>query len=203
MSENFFARLEHRIYIEIKRRKLKNKNPSIIANNCSGGIIAHDLGLPFNSPLVNMIIYPEDYLKFLKNIRNYFDVSLVRIEDDEDGNFVAECDDIKIVFCHTKTYEEALENWERRKKRFNPDNMYVIFCDKMGCTYENLKEFDSLPLKHKVVFTHKPYPEFKSAYYFRGFEDKDEVGVLSDWKPGFLKRRWLDDFDYVSFLNKK
>ena len=35
----------------------------------------------------------------------------------------------------------------------------------------------------------------------KGFENEKEVGVLSDPKPGFFKRRYLDDFDYVRFLN--
>ena len=33
-----------------------------------------------------------------------------------------------------------------------------------------------------------------------GFENEHEVGILSDWKPRLLRRRWLDDFDYVRFL---
>ena len=201
MSNSIIARAEHKIYIENKRRKLKNKNPSIIANNCNGGIIAHDLGLQFNSPLVNAGMYAEYYIKFLNNIEHYLNQELIRVEDDKDGWFVARCDDIQILLGHTKTYEESLANWERRKKRFNPDNMFIIFCDKMGCTYDNIKDFDSLPYAHKVIFTHKPYPEFKSACYIKGFENDGEVGVLSDWKPGFLKRRYLDDFDYVAFLN--
>ncbi|MBR6702294.1 MAG: DUF1919 domain-containing protein, partial [Clostridia bacterium] len=50
MGNSIIARAEHKLYIENKRKKLKNPNPSIIANNCNGGIIAHDLGLQFNSP---------------------------------------------------------------------------------------------------------------------------------------------------------
>ena len=201
MAYSFIARAEHNLYLKIKRIRLKNKNPSIIANNCNGGFIAHDLGLPFNSPLVNAGMYAKYYVKFLKNIEHYFEQPLVRIEDDKNGWFVAQCDDIQILLGHTKTYEEAVANWERRKKRFNPDNMFVVFVDKMECTYDIIKEFDELPIKNKVIFTHKPYPEFKSAYYIKGFENDGEVGVLSDWKPGFWKRRWLDDFDYVKFLN--
>ena len=201
MGNSVIARAEYKIFSTIRKRKLKNHNPSILANNCNGGVLTHDLGLQFNSPLVNAGMYAEYYIKFLKNVEHYLSQPLVRIEDDPDGWYTAKCDDIQILLGHTKTYEESLANWERRKKRFNPDNMFVVFCDKMGCTYDMIKEFDALPIKNKVIFTHKPYPEFKSAYYIKGFENEKEVGVLSDWKPGFLKRRWLDDFDSVSFLN--
>lgn len=203
MGNSVIARAEYKIFSTIRKRKLKNHNPSILANNCNGGVMTHDLGLQFNSPLVNAGMYAEYYIKFLKNIEHYLSQPLVRIEDDPDGWYTAKCDDIQILLGHTKTYEESLANWERRKKRFNPDNMFVVFCDKMGCTYDMIKEFDELPIKNKVIFTHKPYPEFKSAYYIKGFENEKEVGVLSDWKSGFLKRRWLDDFDSVRFLNGK
>lgn len=201
MGNSIIARAEYKIFSTIRKRRLKNHNPSILANNCNGGVITHDLGLQFNSPLVNAGMYAEYYIKFLKNVEHYFSQPLVRIEDDPDGWYTAKCDDIQILLGHTKTYEESLANWERRKKRFNPDNMFVVFCDKMGCTYDMIKEFDELPIKNKVIFTHKPYPEFKSAYYIKGFENEKEVGVLSDWKPGFWKRRWLDDFDSARFLN--
>lgn len=201
MAYSFIAKAEHKIYTKIKRKRLKNNNPSIIANNCNGGIISHDLGLPFCSPTVNIGIWPEDYLKFLKNLEHYLNYPIQKTDKTKDGGKFIICDDIEILLTHYKNYDEACENWERRKKRFNPDNMFVVFCDKMGCTYDIIKEFDELPIKNKVIFTHKPYPEFKSAYYIKGFENDGEVGILSDWKPGFWQRRWLDGFDYVKFLN--
>ena len=45
------------------------------------------------------------------------------------------------------------------------------------------------------------YPEFSSAYYIKGFEDQGEIGTVTNWRKQFLKRRYMDDFDYVSFLN--
>lgn len=76
-----------------------------------------------------------------------------------------------------------------------------MMTDKNGCTYEDMLAFDRLPYENKVIFTHIPYPEIKSSFYIKGFEDQNEVGILSDFKPGFWRRRWIDDFDYVSFLN--
>ena len=73
--------------------------------------------------------------------------------------------------------------------------------EKDGCTYETIRRFDRLPYKNKVIFTHVEYPEFPSACYIRGFEDRNELGVLTFPKKQLLKRRYLDDFDYVSFLN--
>ena len=53
------------------RKKLKNKNPSIISSNCNGGFIYHDLNLKFFSPTINLFFYPKDYIKFIANLEYY------------------------------------------------------------------------------------------------------------------------------------
>ena len=200
MSYSILSRLEHKLYIEIKRRKLKNTSPSIIASNCNAGVILHDLGLKFNTPTVNLYFYARDFIKFVSDLDRY--LILEPIEEKTDMDFpVGRLDDILIYFMHYKTFDEAKEKWEERKSRVDKNNLFIMMTDKNDCTYEDIKVFNSLPFKNKVIFTHKPYEEFECAYYMKGFEDKEEVGVLSDWKPGFWKRRYIDDFDYVSFLN--
>ena len=119
-----------------------------------------------------------------------------------DGQFwLGKLNDIMVRVGHYNSFSEAQEAWKRRAQRVNMDNVYVIMTDKDGCTYGHLKRFEELPYKNKVIFTHKKYEEFRSAYYIPGFEDDGEVGILSDWKPQFFKRRWLDDYDYVNFFN--
>lgn len=110
-------------------------------------------------------------------------------------------DDIKIMFMHYPTFEEGVEKWNERKKRINWENLFIVGTEKDGCTYETIQRFDRLPYENKVIFTHIEYPEFSSAYYIEGFEERDEIGVLTNYKEQFWKRRYLDDFDYVNFLN--
>lgn len=43
-----------------RKRKVKNQNVTIIASNCIGGMVYHDLGLKFNSPFINLWITPKD-----------------------------------------------------------------------------------------------------------------------------------------------
>ena len=110
--------------------------------------------------------------------------------------------DIEILFVHYKSYEEGKQIWEERKKRINWDNLFFVGIARGDlCTYDTIKRFDQLPYENKVIFTNKEYPEFKSAYCIKGFEKQKEVGILVDYKRQILKRRYLDDFDNVSFLN--
>ena len=60
------------------RLAIKNKEVSIISNNCIGADICHRHGLRFNSPTVNMQILPEDYLKFVCNLKEYLAAPVVR-----------------------------------------------------------------------------------------------------------------------------
>ena len=53
------------------RQRLKNKEVSLIANNCNGGFMCHDLHMQFRSPFVNLWLKPKDFLKYLKNIEHY------------------------------------------------------------------------------------------------------------------------------------
>ena len=49
------------------RKKLRNRDFSLICNNCTGGVLLNILGMQFNSPFVNLWIEPEDYIVMLKN----------------------------------------------------------------------------------------------------------------------------------------
>lgn len=200
---SLIKRVEWRLYKEIKRRRLKNSNPTIIASNCNGGIIYHDLGLKFNSPTINLSIDTDDFIKLVSNLKYYLEQEIYEIKDE---NYDFPCgilEDIKIRFNHYKTFEEAVDKWNERKKRINWDNIFIMAIDGDNATYDSLKNFEELPYENKVIFTHKKYPEFKSSYYISGFEDKEWVGVLIYFKKKFFIRRYLDEFDYVSFLNNE
>lgn len=200
MGNSIIARAEHKLYIMQKRRKLINHAPTIISSNCNGGIILHDLGLKFNTPTINLYFSTVDFLKFVSDLNGYLKNDLTETESSYKYP-AGRLGDITIYFMHYSSFAEAKTKWDERKKRIDMNNLFIMMTDRNGCTYEMIKEFDRLPYNHKVVFTHKPYPEFQSAVYMKGFENDSKVGVLSDWKPGFWKRRYIDDFDYVSFLN--
>ena len=198
---NLLQRIEWRLYKELKKRKLKNTNPTIISSNCNGEFIYYDMKLKFLSPTINLSFDMNDYVKMLENLEWYMKQPITEYKDPRFEYPTGMLGDIEIRFNHYDSFEEGVKKWEERKQRINWENLFVLGIDGDECTYESIKRFDSLPYKNKVIFTHKPYPEFKSSYYIKGFEDKKEVGVLLYFKNQFWIRRYLDDFDYVTFLN--
>ena len=55
----------------ISRKKLKNKDFTLIANNCLAGCVLHDLNQRFDTPTINLYIPFPDYITFLKDIKRF------------------------------------------------------------------------------------------------------------------------------------
>lgn len=183
------------------REKLRNSNFSVISSNCNGALILHDLGLKFNSPTVNLFLYPKDFIKFVKNLKHYINLELEFIKKENIDYPVGKLDDIEIYFMHYETEKKARQKWNERKSRINYENIFIIMTDRDGCSYEDLVEFDNLKYKNKIVFTHIPYPEIKSSFYIKGFENESQIGHIYEFKNETTGKKYYDDFDYVKWFN--
>jgi len=201
MNWNTLISHYRRLYSLYNRKRLKNRDFSLITSNCIGGSILHDLGLPFNSPFVNLWLKPSDFLKFCEKMDYYLSLKLEFTTVVGLHHPVGVLDDILIFFQHYTTEQEAEDAWNRRKKRIHPDNLFVIFTDRDGCTYDDLLRFDRLSIQNKVVFTHVEHKDIVSAFYIPGFEKETSVGHLMYYKSRFSFKKYYDAFDYVSWFN--
>lgn len=143
-------------------------------------------GLSYSSPTVGLYFYTPEYIRFLRNIKYYLSLELKFIPVSESryndilvskqilSSPIGVLDDVEIVFLHYHSEEEAMEKWNRRKKRLNLDNLIVKMSEQNLCTPELLKEFDALPYKHKFVFVHKDYG-LKSQIICEEFAKSHEV----------------------------
>lgn len=206
------GRIKH-VIVKIKRfirkaynrtiaRKLENNDFSVIASNCNGAFLLHDLGLRFNSPFVNLWMKPDDFIRFLSDINHYLSCEMLFVEEPDISYPIGLLDDVRIYFQHYSSKEKAREKWEERSKRINFNNLFIMFTDRDGCTYQNLCDFEALPYQNKVVFTHVPYPEFQSACYLKGWESEASVGMCHEYKSMISIRKHYDDFDYIDWFNK-
>ena len=178
---------------------MSNQNVTILASNCNGTIMYHDLDLPYLSPTINLWFKDLDFVKMMENLEWYMNGQIIEVTDKEEDYPVGMLHDIKIYFRHYDSFDEAVSKWEERKKRIRWNNLFIVGSCWNG-DYEVIQRFEQLPYKNKVIFSPIPYPEFQSVYYVKKF--KRRWGVMTDFKDQFLKRRYLDDFDYVAFLNQ-
>lgn len=186
------------------RKRLKNNDFSLLSNNCVGGVISHELGLPFKSPTINLWMKSEDYLKFLENIEYYLSVEPHPVES-ELNYPVGMLDDVTIYFQHYPTFEEAVKKWNQRKARIDWDNLMVVFVYLTEQEDETVRRFLQLPYKNKALLTYygdeaNNIFEMKAAKKLHS-EGKPLVGGLTGYRSKFTAKRWLDDFDFVSFFN--
>lgn len=210
---NLIQRVFHKIHLKttkiravFKRYKLKNKEFTIISNNCWGGLTYEEYGLPKMSPTVGGYFFPDDYLRFVSNLKEYIYKPLVFVPLEqslhkkaiiENGNahhIIARLGDVEIVFVHYRTEQEVLSKWNRRVKRINWNNLIFKFSYQNGATLADLEEFDKFDLPgKKMMFVNKKNMGYKCGIYYHGFESD-----ICVWNDTFYAHRY---FDVTRFLN--
>lgn len=185
-----------------KRKSVLNKDISILCNNCVGAMVLHDLGLRFNSPTVNLWFQPSNYIMFLE--------SLLRVSEEHRYNESFEKgidypimtidDRITVYLKHYPSFEKALEKWNQRIERINFSNLLVVLVERDGCTYEDLKKFESLPYKNKIALVHKSYEDIHCSFVVPSNRSDFEVDDLTEWAGMFGKG--YDKIDWVNIINK-
>lgn len=198
---NYFNKCSRTIKMHFNKKKIMINNFTLITNNCLGGFVYHDFGMRFNSPFINLWIEPKDFIKFLKNMDYYLEMKPVFLKYNNLGYPVMQLGDILIYCQHYQSEEDALAKWNQRKKRINKNYIYIIMSERDGCTLQNMKDFDNLPFKNKVIFTHKEYVNIKSSFPLLDYKNQKEVGLCFQYKSKFFGKRYYDEFPMVDWIN--
>ena len=197
-----------KIYIKtigkINNLKIKNKEITIISNNCWGGIFYRDNNLKYLSPTLGLFFMSDDYIKFIYNLKAYINKELYFISKKESKHYdylmkikyegiIGKIEDIEIMFLHYKDEKEAYDKWNRRKKRINWNNIIYKFSDQNLCTYQNLLDFQNFNAKNKILFTAKKYSEIDSIQIKKY---KNCSYVIDDIKS------YKKHFNMIKYINK-
>jgi uncharacterized protein (DUF1919 family) len=152
----------------LKRIGLENRDFSILANNCWGGIVSRDRRLPYNSPTCGTYFFSKDYLRFLSDVHRYLETELEELPVREsryaeelislhgEEVVLGQMDDVEVVLLHYPTFAEAKEKWDRRKKRIRWDNLLVKYSDQNGFAPEDFETFRQLDFANKLFLTTNP-----------------------------------------------
>lgn len=197
--KNQIHKLVRRLAFRKARKQFQNRSLSVFASNCVGCLMLHDLGVAFNSPFVNLFLDAKDFIKYLHEPQKYNAMTWKELSTDCPYP-VGMLGDLTFHFVHYPSFDQAVSAFERRVKRISYDNLYVIFSERDGCTYEDLQEFDALPYKNKVVFTHLPYEDISTAYYIKGYEADACLGSIIGWDRK-LGKKIYDQFDFINWFS--
>lgn len=109
---------------------------------------------------------------------------------------------IHVYFMHYNTFEQAKRKWEERKRRVDFDNIYIIQ-NILNVTNDDVDCFDSLPYKNKVLISNQNPTGSENiricSLYLR--ENVQPSNILN-YCSRFSCKRWLEEIDYVEFLNR-
>ena len=199
-------------FADKRNKKLKNKDFTIISNNCWGGMIYESYNLSKQSPTVGMFFMSDDYINFVTDLNHYINSELKFINpkqskyvetlknDSRFGHYpIAILDDIEIMFLHAHSEEEARSKWVRRCSRINWDKMIVKFNDQNGCTLEDVIAFSKLPYKNKLFFTIKDWPVEKWNGYIKIKQSTMDACVTASHEP-FGNNKYINLEDCINNL---
>ena len=196
----------------LRRFSLKNKDITIFTNNCLAGFIYQSYGLKYSSPTIGINIEPMDFIKFCKNYEYYLNQEIFETKEyNQDwfysiggGNInfpVGKLGDITLYFQHANSFEEAVKDWNRRKKRVNYNNIFIILFDTepTDLVYNAFKEINSknkLYLYHKGIILTDP-----NTFYIKNFEKTGRKwwGRMNRLNP--FSKKYFEQFNYTKWFN--
>ena len=185
-----------RVRAPLKRIGLQNREFSILANNCWGGIVSRDRRLPYNSPTCGTYFFAKEYLRFLSDLPGYLAMELEEVpmaesryakeileKEGREDVTVGRMGDVEVVLLHYPTFAEAKEKWDRRKARIRWDNLLVKYSDQNGFVPEDFETFRTLPFRNKLFLTVNPAYE---SGFTRLIPDRWQEGcAVDDIKSSF------------------
>ncbi len=153
--------------IDLKFKQIKDKDFTIICNNCWAGHIYQKLDMPYLTPTVGLFFYMPCYIQFLENLECYLSTSLVFVESskydlaNERRSIhwypIATLNNIEIHFLHYASENEALLKWNKRKARINRNRFFVVGSERDLCDESIIRRFQKLTYQNKVFFTANKY----------------------------------------------
>lgn len=195
----------------INRIGLKNRDFTIISNNCWGGFVYQKFNLKYNTPFIGLFIFAPDYIELLENFEVLINKELYFIEAEEskykeelikNNTFnkypIAKLgENVEIHFLHYHSKEEANDKWKERCLRINKDNLLVKFSDKDKCYDDLIIRFDRLKFKNKICFSAKEFKSCNSVITIREFYGDDFV--RDEWK---YYNRYINIKELLNSLNR-
>jgi uncharacterized protein (DUF1919 family) len=192
--------------MKIRLSKIRNKNFTVICNNCIGWGIYKTLDLQYTTPTIGLFFMAEDYIKFLERFEYYIHQPLTFLKETrhkelleyrKDNPWVIGTlgDGIEIQFLHYFIEEDVANKWFRRVNRINFDNLFFIYSDKYSFKEEYLERYLNLPFKHKLFFSALPR-QGENVIYMKEYLDDKVVG--ESWLENRFYERYID---IVKWLN--
>ncbi len=134
---------------------------SIITNNCYGFQYYQDKKIEYKTPFIGLFFFSPCYINFLENYNDYINEEVIEVNRSKYCKHdypVGRIGSSEIHFMHYKTFSEANDKWNRRKKRLNTfEKCLLKMCDRDLFDKNILNRFLSLAHPKKILFLSQKY----------------------------------------------
>ncbi len=204
-----FKKLIKKIISPFRRIGLKNKDFTIICNNCFAGHYYDNYNLMYRSPTIGLIIPPKSYIKFVSNINYYLEKDLEEVKAKDlkcyemlkrkdpkallkpvDELICAKLEDVEIIFLHYDNFNDAKNKWNKRKLRINFNNILYKFNDQNELEDCDFYDFMNLCFKNKLFITSNKKYLSKNSFFVKKYEK--EGYVLDDLHTNFKFKKYIN-----------
>lgn len=176
------------------KAQLVERDFSILSQNCIGGVLYHDMGLPFLSPTINLYFTAPDFVRFVMNLEHYLDVEPVMTWDETYP--IGYLDDIAIHFMHYETCMEARQAWNRRKARINREKILILCTDMEEFTEEIFAQWQTIGYPKILYTANASFADHPDTVFYPQYES---AGHVPDLIP---KREFYRDDKVTALLNR-
>lgn len=116
---------------------IKNRNFTIISNNCWGGEVYKTLNKEFNTPFIGLYIDPIEFHRIILNLDFFINYKITSENFLFNTKYpIANIENINIHFSHYHSIEIAIAKWNRRMLRMKKfidengrNNIIIKLCD--------------------------------------------------------------------------
>lgn len=177
--------------------KWREDTPSVVCNNCFGGVMLHHLGCRFCSPFVNLFLVPDEFVRLVENWEEAVAAGLGNVSEVKDSGMpypVGRIDSVgsRIFFNHDTDFNVARDKWRERVERIRPDRTIFMFTAAMG-DVESLRRFDQSRVGGKIAFASETFAtlDLPSLLTVKGWRDDDPEynmkGLLNGWDVPYIQ----------------
>ncbi len=205
LHQNWY-RLTSKIFEKSYRKKefqrLKRSDFSLICSNCVAGLFYHSYNLPFLSPTINTDFNGEGFLVFANDLEVYLNKPILDEHLTKDGFIAGTLSEYEIIFPHSKTFEEATHEWNRRKERINFNNVIVMWNAKEKIVDSKLVcLFDKLPYRKMMFTIDESLKNHPNTIFMKEFKTFSSMPLLT-YRTNYKGQRLYEYyFDWISFIN--
>ena len=188
------------------RRRVTNRDFTIISNDCWGGMAYEELAMRYETPFVGLFLVIEDYMRLLRRPQFYCEgkMEFATQSRREEINSWREVirkpypigvlnEDVEVHFLHYASRDEAETKWRRRVQRVHWENLLVKICwhddERMA---EWLREFDQMPFARKISLVPDESPGLRHAVVLRDYTTDGSAQYWSSHR----------NFDVAEWLNR-